>query len=200
MDCSVIKDRLRLYQKEDISEKSLDLVKEHIENCSTCSELFTDACKLKEKQEDNYKAVVKKIKKSNKKRILMVASLVLLLCLYISNFAAAKINDEPLITIYSKETSIGKSSYTIRVSLGFVVHDYNIKYGKNYSVVKPWFSKANVGISLTTEQYNSLMKQLAAVERYVDPNNNENSYKREIFAHAKIFDIVEKKMKVIIVK
>ena len=39
-DCDVIRDLLPLYEDEVCSEKSRDLVREHLEECPACDELF----------------------------------------------------------------------------------------------------------------------------------------------------------------
>ncbi len=84
-DCDIIKDLLPLYADSVCSEKTTDIVKEHLEECSEC---YEELRKIKvcpivpEVDEDMKKAVKnagKRIKKGKKKTIIETVALVLIL-------------------------------------------------------------------------------------------------------------------------
>ena len=84
-DCEIIKDLLPLYADNVCSEKSCEIVEEHLRNCSDCSEelrKIKECPTVPEVDEDLKRAVKnagKKIKKRNRKTVIEIVSLVLIL-------------------------------------------------------------------------------------------------------------------------
>ena len=84
-DCEIIKDLLPLYADNVCSEKSVNIVEEHLNDCSECSEelrKIRECPVVPEVDEDVKKAVKnagKRIKKGKKKTIIETVALVLIL-------------------------------------------------------------------------------------------------------------------------
>ncbi|MFT5873799.1 MAG: hypothetical protein ACI8WT_002750 [Clostridium sp.] len=87
MDCSVIKDLMPLYIEELTSEPSNNLIEEHINNCEDCRQILVklkaDIIPSKEVEFDKVEnlpnTIIKRIRRNINEKILMAASITLIL-------------------------------------------------------------------------------------------------------------------------
>ena len=84
--CEIVQDLLPLYVDGACSEASAEMIKEHIETCSDCREIYEQMCShtnedILQKEKDGVLARHEKTeKKKSRKRIVLVSALSIILC------------------------------------------------------------------------------------------------------------------------
>lgn len=189
MNCKVIEDILKFFEKNDISPESEELINEHIAQCSECAEKYNTARKKKEAQEAAYIGIAKKIQRKKKRTALKIILSTAVVCVLILNFLVALRTKKPLITLYTKTESDFSSTFTRSYSLGFVIDNYDTEHGKYYTRIKPWFSAYDLSIRLPYKLYASLMDQLSKSE--ANDTDISDYFDVHWFSSAKIFEITQ---------
>lgn len=185
MECSIIRDLIRLFLKDTISEESEASIKEHVKDCESCNKEFEQAQQNKSAEVEFLK-LAKRIKKRNRRTFIAISLSVAFVIVFVINIKIALDTGKPLIAFWKTEISEdnGNSTITTFYSLGSRVDSYKIKDSKVYSRLHLPFAPKDEVIKLSSDEFGSLKLQVG--EMFFQ----EDSRYREYFKTVSLVDFM----------